>query len=87
MQLLEEIFELSKQIRKTIKKRGNLKLFKTKTFKNTENNINKKTFQNKSSKTNRTIAYIYLIVNLIYVLVPLSELIYINMFVTLKASL
>ena len=55
----------------TLKKNGNLKIVKQKTSKNTENYINKKNFQNKSSETNRTIAYIYLIVDLIYVLVPL----------------
>ena len=59
----------------TLKKNGNLKIVKQKTSKNTENYINKKNFQNKSSETNRTIAYIYLIVGLIYVLAPLPELI------------
>ena len=37
--------------------------------------INKKNFQNKSSETNRTTAYIYLIVDLIYILAALPELI------------
>ena len=59
----------------TLEKNGNMKIVKQKTFKNTENYINKKNFQNKSSESNRTIAYIYLIVDLIYVLVPLPELI------------
>ena len=57
----------------TLKKNGNMKIVKQKTFKNTENYINKKNFQNKSSESNRTIAYIYLIVDLIYVLVPLPN--------------
>ena len=59
----------------TLKKNGNLKIVKQKTSKNTENYINKKNFQNKSSETNRTTAYIYLIVDLIYILAPLPELI------------
>ena len=59
----------------TLKKNGNLKIVKQKTSKNTENYINKKNFQNKSSETNRNTAYIYLIVDLIYILAPLPELI------------
>ena len=59
----------------TIKKNGNLKIVNQKPLKITENYINKKTFQNKSSETNRTIAYIYLIVDGIYVRVPLLKLI------------
>ena len=48
---------------------------KTKTFKNTENYINKKTFKKKSRKTIRTISYIYLVVGLYYVLVLVPVLI------------
>ena len=66
---------------------------KTKTFKNTENYINKKTFKKKSRKTIRTISYIYLVVGLYYVLVLIPVLIpnvkewFINMFIILKAYL